>query len=156
MFDSKGIYMARPASDPVVRFLQKTQQAASGCLEWTSVIHRDGYGKFYFEGQQAQTHRVAYRLFVGEIPKGKCVLHKCDNRKCVNVEHLYVGDHKQNVADMYARGRNVGRAKFGTALIEECKTRYSRGESQQAIADQLGLHQTTVSRFIRNRYLTRH
>lgn len=143
-------------SDPKARFLNMVKPIESGCHEWTSVIHRDGYGKFHYEGRQAQAHRVAYRLFVGEIPDGLHVLHRCDNRRCVNPEHLYAGTPKQNTADKIARHKGLwGRMKFTTGHIEACKTLSAMGMTQMQIAAKLGMDQTTVSRFLRNKFLNR-
>ena len=50
-------------------------------------------------------HRVSYMVFIGEIPKGHCIMHKCDNRRCVNPDHLVAGTKKQNSEDMVAKGR---------------------------------------------------
>ena len=51
-------------------------------------------------------HRAAYRIFVGAIPKGKCVLHKCDTPACVNPQHLKLGTQKENLHECLAKGRN--------------------------------------------------
>jgi predicted XRE-type DNA-binding protein len=137
--------MARPRSDEKQRFLSKVNQAANGCHEWTSVIHRDGYGKFYFRGKQTQAHRVAFILFVGETG-GKWVLHKCDNRKCVNPDHLFLGDSKANVADMYKKARNGSRSKLTQASVSEINSLLALRFSQAEIARKFGVDQTTISR----------
>lgn len=142
----KGVY---PRKSLKARFEAKVAVVESGCHEWQSTIHRDGYGKFWHETGQVQAHRMAYQIYKGEVPEGLWVLHKCDNRKCVNPEHLYLGDAKQNVSDMHTRGRFVGRTKFGLDLVEKAKAMYAEGRSQQAIADELGINQTTVSKYIR-------
>ena len=142
--------MARPKSDPKKRFLEKVKQMEGGCHEWQSVLHRDGYGKFYYEGKQAQAHRVAYELFVGDS-QGKWVLHKCDNRKCVNPEHLFLGNSQDNVADMDQKGRRGSRAKMTKAQAEEIKALLDMRFSQQEVAERFGIDQTTVSRIKLNK-----
>jgi hypothetical protein len=86
------------------RFLDMTVEA-DGCLEWTGATDRHGYGRFCIDGKRRSylSNRSAWELFVGPIPDGMYVLHTCDNRKCVRVEHLYLGDHAQNMADRKAR-----------------------------------------------------
>lgn len=146
----------RPKSDAKKRFLNMVTVASNGCHEWGSTIHRDGYGKCYYEGKQMQAHRVSYLLFVGKITDGLHVLHCCDNRKCVNPEHLYLGTPKQNVADKISRYQGLwGRMKYSGQQIEEARKLYAQGMTQQAIADKLGMDQTTVSRFVRGDFLKR-
>lgn len=143
-------------SDPKARFLKKVNVVENGCHEWTSTIHRDGYGRVHYEGAQRIAHRVAYMLFIGEIPNGMFVCHHCDNRKCVNPDHLYAGTAKQNMRDKVARFKGLwGRMKFTTEQIEKCKNLYLSGISQEKIAKQLGMDQTSASRFIRGQYLKR-
>lgn len=142
----KGVYERKPLE---ARFLEKVKMMESGCHEWQSTLHRDGYGKFWLETGQVQAHRVAYQIHKGEIPDDKWVLHTCDNRKCVNPEHLYLGTPKQNAKDMHDRARFVGRTKYGIEIVEKAKAMYAEGLSQQSIADELGIHQTTISKFIR-------
>lgn len=143
--------------DVYARFSAKVSIIAStGCHEWQSTLHRDGYGKFYYEGDQVQAHRVAYMLFVGEIPAGKMILHRCDNRRCVNPQHLYTGTAKQNVADKVARSKWYGSMRFKAGAIDECRRLYALGAmSQQEIADKLNMDQTSVSRFVRGKYRPR-
>lgn len=147
--------LGRPKSDPKKRFLEKVKAMDSGCQEWQSVIHWSGYGKFHLDGEQMFAHRAAYLLFVGEIPNGMQVLHKCDNRKCVNLAHLYLGDAKQNAKDKVERCRWWGRMKFDASTIDKCKRMYSEGMTQQAIAKLIGMDQTSVSRFVRGDHLQR-
>lgn len=73
------------------------------CWAWTG-SKRNGYGEFNRTG----AHRVSYRLFKGDIPRGLFVLHICDNRECINPDHLKIGTNKQNVDDKVKKGRAKG------------------------------------------------
>lgn len=130
------------------RFWAKVERVESGCHEWQSTIHRDGYGKFWFNGKQVQAHRVAYILQVGEIGERLHVLHRCDNRKCVNPAHLYLGTPKQNTQDKIDRCGWHGNMRFPFDVVERARELYKTGMTQQKIADELGIHQTQVSRYI--------
>lgn len=79
---------------------------AEGCWPWAGYRQREGYGLVRKKGQPAEAaHRVAYRLFVGPIPPGMVVMHRCDNPPCVRPDHLRVGTQAENLADMRAKGR---------------------------------------------------
>lgn len=79
-----------------------------GCWPWLgSHIGQSKYGQCRCVGEQ-YAHRVAFILFVGDIPEGFEVLHTCDNPPCVRPSHLFVGTHKDNMADMARKGRSGG------------------------------------------------
>jgi predicted XRE-type DNA-binding protein len=137
--------MARPKSDVFLRFLQKVLEVESGCCEWQSTLDRSGYGKFYYEGRQAPAHRVSYRLFVGD-PGEMHVLHRCDNRRCVNPDHLFLGTRQDNVADMDAKHRRGTKCKLTVAQAAEILSMLDQRFSQREVAERFGIHQTAVSR----------
>ena len=145
--------MARPRSEPIGRFLAKVKHMETGCHEWQAVEARGGYGKFQNAGKCVTAHRFAYENFVGEIG-GKYVLHKCDNRKCVNPEHLFLGTQAENVADMDAKGRRVLHPKITHEMADTMRKLRAERYSQQHIADQFGVSQALVSRLLRG--VTKH
>ena len=78
------------------------------CWEWRGYVHATGYGHIWTGGKQGEiiaTHRAAWIVTSGDIRDGLFVLHKCDNRLCVNPDHLWLGDHAANMADMLQKGR---------------------------------------------------
>jgi hypothetical protein len=102
-----------PGSD-MKRILERSLvDEDTGCWNWTGPTKGFGYG-FLTSGSRSDgtrktesTHRYSFRMAKGDIPEGACVLHRCDNPKCVNPDHLYIGDRKRNVRDMIERGRRA-------------------------------------------------
>ena len=93
-------------SDPVARFEENyIPEPNSGCWLWLGTLHHDGYGQIRINGKLHRAHRLAYELFRGPIPDGLGMLHACDNRACVNPDHLYAGTNIENMRDMTSRGR---------------------------------------------------
>ena len=88
------------------RFFSKVNKQDDGCWTWTAGRTKKQYGKFSVDGKTKQAHRVSWTLHNGDIPGRLFVLHHCDNPPCVNPEHLYLGDHKQNMRDRLERGGN--------------------------------------------------
>jgi hypothetical protein len=103
------------------------------CWEWNAGTSSNGYGSFGYEGKTPSSHTVAYRLTKGIIPSGYIVSHRCDNKLCVNPNHLVATTSKYNNIDCIKKKRNVSanglktHCKHGHEFTEE-NTRYSNGE----------------------------
>lgn len=83
----------------------------TGCWDWTRALSKEGYARTRLQGKYEYGHRVSYRVFTGEIPKGMCVCHSCDNPKCINPKHLWLGTHQDNMADRDRKKRGYFQRK---------------------------------------------
>lgn len=135
---------------------------ATGCWIWNRSVMSNGYGAIGVNYQVKTAHRVAYELWVGPIPKGFFVCHHCDNRKCVNPDHLFAGTTKDNNADMMRKGRNGGAilsgscnpsAKFTSSQIEEIR---KSDIPHNQMAKLFGVHEETIRRIRRSRTYSSH
>lgn len=138
---------------PEKRFLAKVKKT-DGCWEWTGCLSDTGYGTFYLAPTNRGAHQAAWTLFVGPIPPGMCVLHRCDNRKCVRPEHLFIGSKKDNSLDMAAKnrhhipglkGEDHGEAKLSNADVREIRARLAKGEKGSYLAEVFRVHPTLIS-----------
>lgn len=91
------------------RFWSKVNIGAiDECWEWIASKDTGGYGHLKCNGVMKRAHRCSWELVNGNIPYGLFVLHKCDNRACVNPKHLKLGTHKHNMDDMVEKDRTIG------------------------------------------------
>lgn len=94
--------IGKPTKAFMLRHMKKT---ANGCWEWTRSKDRKGYGQVGVNYKHIYAHRLAYMLWIGEIPEGMCVCHHCDNPPCFNPNHLFIGTRKDNARDAAQKGR---------------------------------------------------
>lgn len=88
------------------RFFDKVNKTDS-CWNWTGAMRPNGYGCFKVKGKLISSHRFSWELVNGKISDGLLVCHKCDNRKCVNPSHLFLGSQKQNMHDCKSKNRLI-------------------------------------------------
>lgn len=130
----------------------------SGCWEWQKARFHWGHGAIGIDGKTRKAHRVAYEVFVGPIPKGMQVLHACDNPPCCNPDHLRLGTHADNMAEMAARGRaatgtrnHFGRTAYRgvenarSKLTEDAVRLIRAGVPTKEIMSRFGVAKATVS-----------
>lgn len=84
----------------------------SGCWVWQKSKAGMGYGVISFFKRNYYVHRAMYRIFYGEISRHNVVMHSCDNPSCINPLHLSQGSMKENVEDMWRKGRSVVNTDF--------------------------------------------
>jgi hypothetical protein len=132
------------------------------CWEWQRYCLPNGYARFRYEGKMQYIHRVSWKLENGEIPEGIKVCHSCDNRKCVNPSHLFLGTQRENLQDMVEKGRSAkqkgtenGRVKLTDIQIVELRKEYRIGNySQRELAKIYGVSQQLISRIVNRKNWT--
>lgn len=127
-----------------VRFwLHVNKKANNGCWEWTGALGPNGYGRTSGNGKfDLVTHRVSYVLTKGEIPDGKIIMHSCDNRKCVNPDHLIAGTYLENMQDMIRKDRAHHPIKYG----EESPRAKLTDDNVRAIRSAVGVSDAEFAR----------
>lgn len=134
----------------------------TGCWIWALAKTAVGYGLVTAPGKFPGihlAHRLAYAAFIGPVPEGKLVCHKCDTPSCCNPDHLFLGTHRDNTQDSIAKGRyrenverygeEVGGHKLSDLDVEAIRRRRAEGELLRSIAASYAVWPTTVGRICR-------
>jgi hypothetical protein len=105
------------------RFFSKVEKS-DNCWNWTAGSRgKTGYGAMKYNGKAIDSHRLSYMYHFGDIPKGMYVCHKCDNKKCVNPEHLFLGSHSENMIDASSKNRLWMQRPEGKILMSKIATK---------------------------------
>ncbi|EIM13852.1 HNH endonuclease signature motif containing protein [Pseudomonas chlororaphis] len=132
------------------------------CLMWTgSTLGKHKYGGLKVGRTMLYAHRLSYELSKGKIPDGMVVMHTCDRPACINPDHLVLGTQKENMEDMYSKGRNAptkgeinGRAKLTSEQVSVIRNRfvpYCRKNGSVAMAREYGVTHQAIRSIVRGK-----
>lgn len=151
--------------DRIASFLARATRSLFGCWEWKGRTDRYGYGLSWESsaltgvsrrGRRTGAHRVAWMLFRGPIPNGLWVLHRCDNRRCVRPDHLFLGTVQDNNADRKAKGRaprgeERPDSKLTESDIREIRALNSHGVGYKRLAKQFCVSPRSIGNIVHRR-----
>lgn len=122
----------RKASILLARRFWRFVRKGAGCWEWQGATNANGYGRFRIATDRMEwAHRAAYELTYGALLPGYCILHRCDNRRCVRPSHVFVGTKTHNAADRDAKGRT----SRGVAHSEAVKAAWARRKASMLLQE---------------------
>lgn len=138
---------------------QPTGKPCEGnCWMWCGQAMTGGYGIYGKKSRRRGAHRMSWEYTYGEIPDGMYVCHKCDNKLCVNPDHLFLGTAEDNVRDYIKKGLRKGHrgersptSKLTEKDVVSIRTEYASGATLQQLSDKYGVHATTVASVVHGR-----
>jgi ribosome-binding protein aMBF1 (putative translation factor) len=113
-------------------------------------------------GRTYRAHRIAWELTKGQIPDGAVICHRCDNPRCCNPDHLFVGTKADNSADMTSKGRHRtdprqgekhGMHKLTEGVVLQIRDAYAAGgATQTALAERFGMSVSQINNIVNRRH----
>lgn len=139
------------------RFWNKVHKTNT-CWNWVGCLSYNGYGLFRLKGKNIRAHRLSYEWVFGPIKSGMLICHICDNRRCINPEHLFIGTQKDNIKDMFNKKRQIrhsGEDHYNHRLTKnkviEIRKLHLSGISTYELARNYGVSQGAVSDIVRRK-----
>ena len=143
------------------KILKNIEVDENGCWNWKKSKSKSGYACITWKGQKKRGNRISYQTFKGMIPEGLLVCHQCDNRLCLNPEHLFLGNQKENMRDAQKKNRSIKGEKVSISKLKEKEVLQiremakMREKSHEKIGEMFGVSQSTVS-LIAKRLIWKH
>lgn len=132
----------------------------TGCWNWSLKLRKNGYARMTFFGDSWYAHRLSYIAFVGDFNRSMDVCHKCDNPKCVNPSHLFIGTRKDNMEDCVKKDRQAKGFMLPITKISErdkldILDRAKNGEPYKDIAKDYGVCRQHIGKIALNNDIRR-
>lgn len=134
------------AESVILRLCTKYKNGPSGCMNWVGWLNPQGYGKLTIgslaDGSKRVVfaHRLAASIWLGfDLNSPLKVCHDCDNPRCINPDHLFIGTMADNIADRDAKGRASGPWKLADCDLRSLRADYQSGVDQHELAIRYGL-----------------
>lgn len=142
--------MAKSPKDPKERLFERSIKDGD-CIISTFHCGPDRYPLMKFRGKPKAVHRISWILQNGDIPKGMWVCHTCDNKKCINPDHLFLGTPQDNTNDMKKKKREDywGRMHYSDEIADKAISMKIEGLSYREIGEKLKINANTVHSFFR-------
>jgi hypothetical protein len=140
----------------ILRFWNKVdKKGKDDCWNWTAFVDKHGYPRLNIKGKIVKAHQLSAIMHIGpRLPK-MCVCHTCDNRKCVNPNHLFYASQADNLKDMHDKGRNrqpkglnAARSKLDATQVKELRNLASLGWSSRRLGQHYGLSHAVVQKIV--------
>lgn len=146
--------------DRMLKSFEKKAIRREGCWDWNgSLKGKNGYGTIKSgKDENMMAHRFSWQVNFGPIPEGLYVCHNCDNRRCTNPQHLFLGTHEDNLRDMISKNRNRGavgerniKAVLGNQKVLEIRNLLNSGISIKDIAEKFDVAFNTIFKIKTNK-----